>query len=90
VATSYEASFETAIVLHCIDEVNVDLLVPVRTRSAEAYVVEDSVSEDGCELQFFSFLSSLVTVLFIDLDCLGVVTWYEVSEHVDRRSAEGV
>jgi hypothetical protein len=78
-ATSYEASFVMAIMFHCIYEVSIDFLVPIWSRSAEAYVVEDSVSKDGCELQFFSFLPSLVTVLFVDLDCLGVVMWYKMS-----------
>jgi hypothetical protein len=60
--TSNEAGFVSAVVFHCIEEVNVDLLVSVWSRGAEAYVVEDSISKDGCELQFFCFLPSLVTV----------------------------
>jgi hypothetical protein len=88
--TGNQSGFEASIVFDRKDEMHVDLLVSAWTWSLVASVVEDSISQDGIELDFFCVLPFRVAVLFVYLDSLGVVAWDLMTKHVDGRRAEGM
>jgi hypothetical protein len=89
VVASNKVCLVPTVVLDCVDKVDCDLLVSVRSCLSLSSIVEGTIGEDRSQFFFLGVLPPGVPILLVDFDSLLMILRNEVSKHVDRSRAVG-